>query len=94
MRAFALRNKQTGMYLPWGDKNRSNSRAAFNSIDRPRLFNSLRSVTFARVAWRAGKWHYPLYDPSVPFSKPGPKSCGREDIPIEIVEFQLIEVIK
>lgn len=92
MKAFALRDKSTGMYLPWGKKNKNNSWTEFNTMLYPRLFNTKRCAVNARVAWRAGKWGWWGTNSFDGSSTLEPKYVKeRKEAEIEIVEFDLKE---
>ena len=94
MKAWALRDTESGLYLPWGKHNRQNSWQEFDSKDRPRLFTSKRAAVSTVVAWRQGGWrttgstsYYGEYDYYLE-----PKHIeGRDSRKIAIVEFDLTE---
>lgn len=98
MRAWALRDSATGLYLPWGEHNRNNSRQVFDSKDRPRIFNSKRAAVNTRTAWKFGVWkvqsvmHSYFGVDEGDYSLEPIAADGRQDVKIEIVEFDLVEV--
>lgn len=83
MMAWALRDRNTGLYLPWGVKGRSNSFAEFTSVDRPRLLNSLRSAQFLAKNWIRGPRDFVNTWSRQPINK------QRATVEIEIVQFML-----
>lgn len=90
MKAWALRDKQTGLYLPWGAHNRNNSWEEFTSVDRPRLFNSKRAAVNTLTAWRYGKWSWRGSGEDCSLEPSRYKSDHRPKAEIEIVEFDLV----
>ena len=94
MKAFALRDKKTGLYLPWGRHNRHNSWEEFTSEDRPRLFNTKRAAVNTKTAWSFGKWRWLGYGEDAALEPTGFKCEHRPTTEIEIVEFNLVEVSK
>jgi len=96
MKVYALRDKNTKLYLPWGKHARNNSRENFTTSDKPRIFNTKKSASNARTAWLAGIWRMTggyinytgEYDSSL---EPRPVT-GRIKENIEIVTFELIEI--
>lgn len=93
MRAWALRDSESKLYLAWGKRLRKNSHAEFTSVDAPRLFSTKRAASNAKVAWMAGKWRFVTSgngdDVDVYVE---PRSIdGRKDRKIEVVEFLLQE---
>ena len=88
MKAFALRDKETGLYLIWGRNKRGNSKAKFISALYPRLFNTKREAVNCKTAWKSGIWSH-NYDGD---SSLEPRFIkDRKEMNIEIVEFNLIE---
>jgi len=94
MKAWALRDKGTKLCLPWGKHNRHNSWEEFTSENKPRLFNSKRAASNAKIAWMQGKWRiYTSYN-SFEYGESSvePKFIKeRKEKEIEIVEFDLTE---
>ena len=85
MKAWALRDKSTGLFIPL--KKNMQTSAEANSIDRPRLHNSKRSAINTRTFWKKG-WHTPY---SVDTNWQKTRIEKRKNTEIEIVEFNLIE---
>ena len=97
MKAYALRDSESGLYLPWGNNLRHNSHAEFVSVDNPRLFNTKRAVTNARTAWLSGKWRgvtvqHGEFGEDVDYYPAPFYMEERRDRKIEVVEFSLTEV--
>jgi len=93
MKAWALRDAETCLYIPWGKHNRHNSAQEFDSKDRPRLFTSKRAAVNTLTAWREGRWRMTgigygeegdYYPDPLPIE-------GRRLRKIEVVEFALVE---
>lgn len=51
MKAWAVRNKHTKLYIPWGPSQRSNSYEEPTSVDKPRLFLSKRGAQNMLTSW-------------------------------------------
>lgn len=89
MKAFALRDKVTGLYLPHGKRGRMNSYREFTAKNDPRLFSRRSAASNTLNAWKAGKWGWRGCGEDVDLE---PRSVpGRRSQEIEIVEFELIE---
>jgi hypothetical protein len=92
MRAYALRDKATGLYLMRGRKGRHNSYASFSSLANPRLFSRKAAATNCMKAWYAGKWGWRTWMEEADLK---PRLVpSRKLVQIEIVEFDLVPVIK
>lgn len=91
MRAFALRDKETGLYLEYSTR-KGRISTQFVSKDKPRLFPNRRSATFALNAWRKllgmGTW----CSTNRALKEIEKDRVARSFAQIEIVEFNLIEL--
>lgn len=99
MKVWALRNKETGLYIPMGEHGRNNSCMEPTSKDRPRLHTSKRAAVNTLTAWLAGKWRWTTnkdWESGIAESTLEPHKTITKRIKedIEIVEFELVEVKK
>lgn len=94
MKAWALRNKKTGLYLPWSRNKRGNSRVEFKS-QVPRLFTTKGSAKNCFTAWKQGYWSCASDGTSeVGFAHTDDMRnliVRRNQEPVEIVEYELVE---
>ena len=91
MKAYALRDGITGLYLPHGQRGRMNSYKDFDSKENPRLFSRRSAASNTLNAWRAGRWGWRGWGEDIDLE---PRSVpGRRSQEIEIVCFELTEVL-
>jgi hypothetical protein len=90
MKVWAIRVKNTDLYLPYKSRNHSRATPVSISILPPRWHATKRGAQNALTAWLQGVWHCRGYDEHCALS---PKfMLGRERASMEIVEFTLREI--
>lgn len=98
MKVWAIRDKNTKLYIPDSRSYKSHEEAT--SSDRPRIYFSKRSVQNSLTAWLRGKWNQSTSGGYTYFGEPDyeiitepVKDESRKRENMEIVEFSLVELV-
>ncbi len=90
IKAYALREIGTGLYLPAGVTGKMQTEKEFKSKDKPRIFYTTSAAKNALAAWKLGHWTFGR--PSGPTTKWEKDLISRRAATqVEIVTFFLEE---